>query len=83
MPSIFRHAECLFFTFPVLLCSCSEFTQKIRQLQSEEGNWEISSRSASRNTYTVNGLLDTTFVVSYMYIKGQLSDSGESMEIQK
>lgn len=46
-------------------------------------SWVIFNRSVMRNKYGVNGKLDSTFTITYTYIKGNLFDSVKSITVRK
>src|SRR6185437_12052388 len=46
-------------------------------------NWELTSHTFFSNTYTINGLLDTTFEKTFLYNNGNLLDSLNAINVRR
>jgi hypothetical protein len=73
----------LFLPFFIYLNSCSQTTQHSELVNPEDESWVISDKTITSNKYNTNGMLDSAFIVTYVYIKGQFLDSMKSIKARK
>jgi len=59
----------------IILISCNGQALRNKASKQSDENWELVLHTFSSNTYTVNGLLETTFGKTFVYNGGTLLDS--------
>jgi hypothetical protein len=68
---------------PIILISCNGQALQNKPSKQSDENWELVSHTFSSNTYTVNGLLDTTFEKTFVYNDGNLLDSLNTINVRR
>ena len=69
-------------TISIILISCNGQSLSNTTSKQSDENWEFESHTFSSNTYTVNGLLDTTFEKTFLYNNGKLLDSLNAITVR-
>jgi len=70
-------------TISIILFSCNGQSSPNRPSKQSDENWELVSHTFSSNTYTINGLLDTTFEKTFVYNNGNLLDSLNAINVRR
>lgn len=70
-------------TIYIIFISCNGQSSTKSPSKQIDENWELVSHTFSSNTYTINGLLDTTFEKTFLYNNGNLLDSLKAINVRR
>lgn len=70
-------------TIYIIFTSCNGQSSTKSPSKQIDENWELVSHTFSSNTYTINGLLDTTFEKTFLYNNGNLLDSLKAINVRR